>query len=217
MAIAFFDLDKTLLPWNSATVWVRSEMAAGKISWRQALRGYYWILRYQLGFTEVESVYREALRVYAGDPEEEVAGRTVEFYRSFIQGHYRPGAREALERHRAAGDQLVLLTSSSPYLSALVAEELALDGFISSVYEVDDTGVITGQPAALCVGNGKRTLAEAYATERGIALGECTFYTDSASDLPALEAVGTPVAVNPDPKLRRAARSRGWQIADWGA
>lgn len=217
MGIAFFDLDRTLLPWNSATAWVKFELGNGKISAWQALRGYYWIVRYNLGLAEIDQVYREAIRVYAGDPESEVLERTKQFYKNVIRGLYRPGAREAILEHKQAGERCVLLTTSSNYLSELVCKELGLDDYISNRYEIDEEGRFTGDPVEpLCVGEGKRVLAQDYAEEHGFPLSECAFYTDSVSDLPALEAFGHPVAVNPDPRLRREASHRGWPITDWG-
>ena len=64
---------------------------------------------------------------------------------------------------------------------------------------------------------GKVLLARRHAESLGVSLAEASFYTDSLSDLPMLEAVGRPVAVHPDPRLRRVARQRGWEIADWDA
>lgn len=215
--IAFFDLDKTLLPWNSAPRWVRFELANGKISWRQALRGWYWIGRYHLGFAEIDTIYREAIRVYAGDPETEIIERTRVFYRDQIRGLYRPGARETVRRHKDQGDRVVLLTTSSNYMSEHVCKELGLDDYLCNFYEVNDDGRFTGEAVEpLCVGEGKRVYAERYASKHGVTLADCAFYTDSMSDFPALEAVGEPVAVNPDPKLKRIARERGWRIEDWG-
>ena len=216
--IAFFDLDKTLLPWNSAPRWVRYELSNGKITWKQAFRGWYWIGRYHFGFAEIETIYREAIRIYAGDPESEIVERTRVFYREQIRGLYRPGARETVLRHKDRGHKVVLLTTSSNYMSEHVVAELGLDAYLCNHYEVDDSGRFTGNAATdpLCVGDGKRIHAKRYADEHGASLDECAFYTDSMSDFPALEAVGEPVAVNPDPKLKRIARRRGWQIVDWG-
>ena len=211
------DLDKTLLAHNSATTWVVSEFKAGRMSTLQALRGYYWIVRYQLGTVDLATVYRDAVRMYAGALEEEVLARTVDFYRAKVRGMYRPGARDALEWHRERGDLVVLLTSSSNYLSEMVSEELGLDGVICNRFEVDGQGRFTGRALEpLCVGDGKRVLAEKFAGQHHISMSKCTFYTDSVSDLPAMLALGHPVAVNPDPRLRREALARGWDVVDWG-
>ncbi|MEO1336693.1 MAG: haloacid dehalogenase-like hydrolase, partial [Myxococcota bacterium] len=68
----------------------------------------------------------------------------------------------------------------------------------------------------MCFGRGKLELGRAYLESHDERLNDATFYTDSMSDLPMMEAVGHPVAVNPDPRLRRTAKDRGWPIVDWG-
>lgn len=119
--------------------------------------------------------------------------------------------------HRERGDRLVLLTSSSPYLSRHVQAELDLDDFICTRFEVIN-GVHTGKPERpMAFGPGKVTLARAMADREGVDLADCHFYSDSMSDLPMLEAVGHPVVVHPDHKLNRLAKRRGWLVQDWGA
>jgi HAD superfamily hydrolase (TIGR01490 family) len=217
MSVAFFDLDKTLLGVNSGTLWIRRELALGHITRMQALRASLFIARYHLGFASMEDAVLKAISFLAGTPAQPLQERTATFYEEQIRPLYRPGALRALEEHRAAGDRLVLLTSSSGYLSELVARELRLDAILCNRFEVDGQGLHTGRPlGAVCFGAGKRTHAEGYAREAGVSLSACTFYTDSYSDLPVLEVVGRPVAVHPDHRLRREAVRRGWPVVDWG-
>ena len=219
VAVAFFDLDKTLLAENSGALWLRHELAAGHITRLQALRAGYWLARYHLGFVSMEDALLRAIGQLAGTRAEPIVRRTEAFYAQQLRSLYRPGALEALERHRSARDRLVLLTSSSGYLSELVARELGLDAVLCNRFEVDEEGLHTGRPlGALCFGAGKLAHAEQYLRELGgdVRLADCTFYTDSYSDLPVMAAVGRPVAVNPDPRLRREALRRGWPVVDWG-
>lgn len=218
MSIAFFDLDLTILSTNSGTLWVKKELREGHISRWQALRAAGWILRYQLGFGRLEQALEVAIASLKGKDEATMRQRTHGFWQEEVAHLIRPGAREALERHRAAGDEAVLLTSSSNYLSEKAAEVLELDAYLCNRFEVDDGGLFTGRPQGpLCYGDGKLHHARAYADARGVPLARCAFYTDSSSDLPVMAAVGRPVAVNPDPRLRREAARRGWEIVDWGA
>ncbi len=217
MAIAFFDLDKTLLPYNSAGRWVRAEVAGGHMSRWQAARAAWWIVRYQLGLADIDRAIRDSIASLRGTPEAAIAERTAAFYRAHVAGRYRPGARQALGAHRAAGDRLVLLTSSSAYLSAAVVAELGLDEVACTRFAVGDDGRFTGAAIEpLCFGAGKVHHARAIAERAGVALTACAYYADSLADLPMLEAVGQPVAVNPDARLRRVARRRGWPVVDWG-
>ena len=81
-----------------------------------------------------------------------------------------------------------------------------------------EDGIFTGEPIEpICYGVGKVAHAEGIALKLNVKLAECAFYTDSMSNLPMLEAVGRPVVVSPDPRLRRVARKRGWPVQDWGA
>lgn len=216
MSVAFFDLDKTLLGVNSGTLWVRRELALGHITRLQALRASVWIARYHLGFVSMQDALVQAIAHLKGTSAQVFQERTAAFYEEQVRVCYRPGALYALRAHREAGDRLVLLTSSSSYLSELVARELRLDAILCNRFEVDERGLHTGRPlGAVCFGQGKRTHAESYAREAGVALSECAFYTDSYSDLPVLEVVGRPVAVHPDYRLRREALRRGWPVVSW--
>lgn len=217
MSVAFFDLDKTLLAVNSATLWVRREVALGHISRMQAIRASLWIARYHLGFVSMQDAVVAAVAQLAGTSAQAIQDRTTAFYEAQVRPLYRPGALRAVEEHRGAGDRLVLLTSSSGYLSELVLRDLRLDAILCNRFEVDAQGLHTGRSLGdVCFGSGKLTHAERYAREVGVALSQCSFYTDSYSDLPVMEVVGKPVAVHPDYRLRREAVRRGWPVLDWG-
>lgn len=217
MAIAFFDLDRTLISANSGTLWVRRELAHGHIGRWQALRAMLWIAGYQLGLATMEDALRRAIAMLEGLPERDLRERTSAFYAEQVRALYRPGARRAIARHRGEGDHLVLCTASSLYLSEWVARELGFDEMLCNRFEVDARGLHTGRSVGdVCFGAGKLRLAKAYADRHQVPLAECVFYTDSYSDLPMLEAVGRPVAVNPDRRLLRRARREGWPVVDWG-
>jgi len=216
-AIAFFDFDETLIVGNSGRLWIRRELRAGHISRTQFARAAVWMLRYKLGWASMDDALRTAIGSLRGQSEHELRARTRAFYDTEVRMLYRTGARPALERHRARGDAIVLLTASSLYLSELVAAELGFDDVLCNRFEVDDSGAHTGRPVGnLCFGAGKLGYAEAYARDRDVSLGDCWFYTDSYSDLPVLERIGHPVVVNPDPRLRREAERRAWPVEWWG-
>lgn len=218
MGVAFFDLDKTLLSKNSGSLWLRHEVRQGRVSAWQAARAAAWLVRYSLGFVNLEPGLRIAIEYLSGVQEDELRRRVHAWYDREVRALYRPGGHAALERHRAQGHRLVLLTSASNYVSERVLDELGLDDFLCNRFEVDEDGRYTGRSRGeLCYGAGKLTYAERYATEAGLTLADCTFYTDSMADLPVLEAVGYPVCVNPDPRLKRLAMARGWPVEDWGA
>lgn len=214
-AIAFFDLDRTLIAINSASAWMRHERRAGRLGTRDSLRAAGWLALYHLGHARMDDVVRSAVATLAGRSAAEFEARVRAFWASEVAGTVRPGAAAVLHRHRSAGDRCVLLTAASLQLGRAAAEHLHLDDVLANEFEVAD-GVFTGRAAEpLCFGAGKVHHATRYAARHGVALADCTFYTDSYSDLRALEVVGTPVCVAPDPRLRRAARARGWRIESW--
>lgn len=214
--IAFFDLDKTLISVNSATLWVKREIRTGHLPKQAAFRAAGWTFLYELGFARIESALETAVKTLDGQKETDLAERVAAFFEEEARRLIRPGAPRAVERHAKAGDVVSLLTSSSCYLGKHFAETLGAQHVLSNRFVVDDEGRFTGEPVRpWCYGPGKVHYAKALAEELGIDLKDCTFYTDSYADLPVLEAVGHPVCVHPDPRLRRAAVGRGWPIEVW--
>lgn len=215
--VAFFDIDRTLISINSATLWVKHEWRGGRLSTWNALYGGWKVLEYNLGIDRgMDEVYRQAVRLVAGQEESELGARSRTWFRTQVAPFVRPGALDAIERHREAGHRLVIATSSSPYAAAAAAELWGFEHAISTVFEVRD-GVLTGDIEAFAYGDHKADRVAEWAEAEGVDLEECTFYTDSVTDLKLLEAVGTPVAVNPDKPLARIATERGWSVVDWGA
>ena len=217
MRIAFFDLDLTILSVNSGSLWVRREVALGYLSKRKALRAMAWLVRYHFGFASAEAMVAEAVAHVVGTSSADLKGRTERFFDQEVRHTYRPGALLAIEQHRREGRKLVMLTSSSHFLAELVAAELRFDAVLCNRLEVDAAGMHTGKVVGgVCFGPGKLPHAQAEAARLGVALRDSTFYTDSYSDLSVLDAVAEPVAVNPDPRLRRHALKLGWRVVDWG-
>ncbi|HTT70797.1 MAG TPA: HAD-IB family hydrolase [Anaeromyxobacteraceae bacterium] len=212
---AFFDLDGTLLTVNSARLWLLRERRLGRLRLGQVVHATFMLAQYRLGLLDMESALRASLVTLRGQSEEYLRRETRAFWREAVRPFVAPGALAVLARHRAAGDRLVLLTSSSRYAAEIAGEEFGLDHLLFQHYELRD-GRFTGAPLSpICYGPGKVAVAEAFARETGVELGASSFYSDSSTDLPMLERVGHPYAVHPDPRLRRVARSRGWPILDW--
>ena len=120
-------------------------------------------------------------------------------------------ALELMEEHRRAGHRVYLVSASPEEIVLPLAELLGVDGAISSRAEVDDDGRYTGRMAFYAYGADKAEAMRELAARTGIDLAASTAYSDSATDLPMLEAVGHPVAVNADRPLARVARERGWE------
>ena len=121
-------------------------------------------------------------------------------------------ALELMELHRAAGHRVYLVSASPEEIVLPLADLLGVDGAICSRGEVDEQGCYTGRMAFYAYGESKATAMRELAARTGLDLSSSSAYSDSATDLPMLEAVGRPVAVNPDRALAKMARERGWEV-----
>lgn len=216
MAIALFDLDRTLIDVNSGSLWLRHEMRHGRVGWRDAAWATWWFTRYHLGLGGgLEDAFVQAVLNYRGMPDADLSAETNSFFEDEVEPRLRPGAAKALAYHRDRGDQIALASSTTQYLAqkAMAAWDMQLAA--CTTLEVVD-GHLTGHITALALGRHKTLRTLDWAQAHDIDLSEATFYTDSFTDLDLLEKVGEPVAVNPDRRLRRAALARGWRVEDWG-
>jgi HAD superfamily hydrolase (TIGR01490 family) len=215
---AFFDLDRTLIDANSGLLWARHEREQGNITTWQLARATLWSGLYLLSLVRLDDAYDAALSYYRGVSSSELEARTRAWFLEAVAGRLRPGAAAALAGHREAGHALVLLTNASCYEAAVAAETWKLDAWLANSFHTDASGCLTGTyEKPLCYGDGKVLRAGRWAVDHGVSLDASYFYTDSLSDLALLERVRNPRVVNPDPRLRRLARSRGYPILDWGS
>jgi HAD superfamily hydrolase (TIGR01490 family) len=121
-----------------------------------------------------------------------------------------------VERHRARGERVYIVSATLQEIVQHIADDLGFDGAIGSTCEIVN-GVYTGRTLRAAHGVGKADALRALAAAEGFDLAESTAYSDSYSDVPFLEAVGHPVAANPDRKLRRIAGERGWPVVDFAS
>jgi HAD superfamily hydrolase (TIGR01490 family) len=212
---AFFDLDKTLMQGSSAFQFGRAAYRAGLLGRRQLLADAVANIRFRLhGATDADSLaLRE--RIAAS-----LAGtRVVDLERlgADVLAHILPRVYPQMlalaHEHQDHGRQVYIVTAASQELADILARVMAFDGAVGSgISEVVD-GVYTGRPTGVFVyRSGKALAIEQLAQREGIDLAASYAYSDSESDLPMLEAVGHPVAVNPDVALARTARERGWDV-----
>jgi HAD superfamily hydrolase (TIGR01490 family) len=213
---AFFDMDNTLLRIETGMSWVRFLRGRGELSSRTFAKAMYWSTLYKLAVLDMDAVFTKLIADLAGDSEADMIAKCEIWYRDHVSREVAPGALVALEHHRQANHVVVLATGSTQYAAGPVARGVGIDHVLSSKLQVDAaSGTFTGRPAALCFGHHKVALAETWAAEHGIELAQSYFYSDSYNDLPMLERVGRAVAINPDARLRRHARKRGWPVIEW--
>jgi HAD superfamily hydrolase (TIGR01490 family) len=213
---AFFDLDRTLIDVNSGLMWAQHERKQGNLSMLQLARATFWTAMYHLSLIDMEKAFNSAVSYYRGHPEADLEQRTREWFHAEVAPRYRDRARETVAEHRQKDHQLVILTNSSCFEASVAADAWGFDHWLANHFPTDDDGLLLGTFATpLCYGEGKVTHAKKLAREHGFDLSKSYFYTDSLSDLPMLEAVGEPKIVDPDPRLRREAQRRRWEILDW--
>ena len=220
--VAFFDLDHTVIDTNSSWHWVQHEMHAGRVGASMIFTAIYWFARYAAGFgSGAERAGAEAAELYAGTLATDLEAEVTAFFERHMRHRQRPGCEAAIEKHTADGTRCLICTTSWQHPARAAARlfglETGRDDVLSSVMEVDETtGRLTGKIETVAYGDGKYEVAKRWCDRNGVDLKDCTFYTDSMSDVLLMERVGAPVAVNPDARLRQVAKERGWPIEDWG-
>jgi HAD superfamily hydrolase (TIGR01490 family) len=215
MTLAFFDMDETLLHVNSANLWVKHLWETGEISRLELAKTFGWLIGYKLALVDVTRLAQDAVRRLEGESERQMKQRVLRWYEERVRGHIIDEMVEKVSEHKAQGHRTVLLTASSPYVAEPCAQDVGIDDFRSTRFEVAD-GRFTGRlDGPMCYGAGKVTIAEAYAAERGLGFEGSWFYSDSYTDLPMLNRVENPVATNPDPRLLRHAKKTGMPVLNF--
>jgi HAD superfamily hydrolase (TIGR01490 family) len=211
---AFFDLDRTLISGSSAFVFAAAARRAGLLGTKQLARDGLSALLFKVrGASDDTSaaVRDRILGGVTGLRQDDLVALNAEVLPRLLD-KIRPEARRLLDLHRHAGRATYIVSASPVEIVEPLATALGMTAGIGTCSVVVD-GVYTGQLAGpFCYGAGKVEAIEQVARWDGLDLGQCYAYSDSASDLPMLEAVGHPVVVNPDGTLERHARRRGWPI-----
>jgi len=213
VALALFDLDNTLLAGDSDYLWgcflAREGLVDGEAYERENLRFY---RDYQAGRLDIHEFLRFALRPLADHDPELLETVRARFVAEIIAPIVAPGARALLDRHRAAGDRVAIVTATNRFVTGPIAALLGVDDLLATEPQRVD-GRYTGEPDGVpCFREGKVTRLHAWLAAEGLDLAGSWFYSDSLNDLPLLEAVDHPVAVDPDPTLAATAAERGWPV-----
>jgi HAD superfamily hydrolase (TIGR01490 family) len=212
---AFFDLDRTLMEGSSAFQFGRAAYRAGLLSRRQLASDAWANVRFRLrGATDADTA---ALRDRISASLEGVRVRDLERLGvdvlAGILPRIYPQMLAVAHEHQDSGRRVYIVTAASQELAELLAYVLRFDGGLGSLYSEVVDGVHTGRPLGLFMyRSGKAQAIQELAEREGIDLAASYAYSDSESDMPMLQAVGHPVAVNPDATLARAARENGWDV-----
>jgi HAD superfamily hydrolase (TIGR01490 family) len=207
---AFFDLDRTLLRRSSALALAGSFRERGLISRRQLAKAAGWQLLFVLRGASHEAVRRAAedgLVVLRGFTPDEMRDLVAEAMEPVLRPLVYAEPLHLVDEHRSRGEPVYIVSATLQEIVQAIADDLGFDGALGTVCEVRD-GAYTGHALRPMHAENKAAAVR----ELGFDLDECTAYSDSHTDLPLLEAVGMPVAVNPDRRLRAVAAQRGWPV-----
>jgi HAD superfamily hydrolase (TIGR01490 family) len=211
---AFFDLDKTIIAKSSTLAFSREFQAGGLISRRAMLRSVYAQFVYLIGGADHDQM--EKMRAFmsqlcAGWDVETVNQIVADALHNIVEPLVYEEAVELIEEHHAAGRDVIIVSTSGSEVVEPIGLMLGADKVIATRMEVLD-GQYTGNITFYAYADNKATAIRDLARERGYDLAGSYAYSDSATDVPMLEAVGHPHAVNPDRDLRRVAREREWPV-----
>jgi HAD superfamily hydrolase (TIGR01490 family) len=212
--LVLFDLDNTLLAGDSDFEWAQFLIEQGVVD-REVYEAHNlsFLRNYQAGTLDIHAFLNFQLKPLSRHPRSQLSDWHREFMELKIRPLIRDKARSLVERHR--GDLRVVITATNSFVTAPIAREFGIAELIATEPEERNgefTGRVNGTP---CFREGKVTRLEAWLAGRGRALtdySESWFYSDSHNDLPLLDRVSHPVAVDPDETLRAHAGRRGWPI-----
>lgn len=216
MDLALFDLDHTLLPIDSDYEWSRFLVRIGALDGasyeRENDRFYH---QYQAGTLDIAEFLRFQLAPLAAHPRATLDAWHRQFMREVVEPQILAPARELVERHRARGDLVAIVTATNAFVTAPIARAFGIDHLVATgVEEID--GAFTGRPHGTpSFREGKIVRTDEWLASLGRSLPEFRrswFYSDSRNDIPLLDRVTDPVATNPDAVLHETAVARGWPV-----
>ena len=216
--IAFFDVDGTLLSTTivHAYVWMRTSSLSHihKFFWFIGFlpKVVYYLILDRISRPQFNRVF---YRNYRGMDATAVKGLATDMFGSYLRQKIFPEAISQIEEHKERGDQVVLITGSLDFIVQPIAAYFGADSVIAPELKEQDgyfIGELTTEPL---IGEQKTIAMKKFAEQAEIPLDICYAYSDSKSDLPMLDCVGNPIAVNPSKGLRQHALKIGWEIHEW--
>jgi HAD superfamily hydrolase (TIGR01490 family) len=214
--LCLFDLDNTLLTGYSDYEWGQFLVDRGVLAREEyEAQNAAFFEQYKAGTLDIHEYLGFALRPLAAHTPEDLARWHAEFMRSRVLPMITASARALVRRHLAAGDLCAVVTATNSFVTAPIAREFGVPHLIATEPEARAgrfTGRVAGTP---CFREGKIERVEAWLAGMGKRLEDCAeshFYSDSHNDLPLLQRVRRPVAVDPDPQLAAEAARRGWPV-----
>ncbi|OAM26682.1 phosphoserine phosphatase [Eikenella longinqua] len=219
MNLAIFDLDHTLINCDSGTEWSNFLQEEGIYDEADMQRHRQFDQDYRDGCLDLDAYLAFILRALAERSRAELDAMHRVFMQRHILPHISPMARQLVAGHRDAGDSLLLISATNEFIITPIAREFGIGEVIGIRLETDAKGNYTGHYLGTpSFQAGKVTRLQQWLAERGQTQADYEkiyFYSDSRNDLPLLEQVNQPVAVNPDPVLLAAAQQHGWPVLNF--
>lgn len=213
MTLAIFDLDNTLIAGDSDHLWGEFMIRRGQVDsadFKRRNDGFY--ADYCRGELDILAYLEFALSPMAGRPLVEIRRWQQEFVDEWIDPLMLPAAAQLLDRHRNLGHRLLIITATNELVTGPIADALGVDTLLACGVEVVD-GIVTGRGRGTpTYREGKVTRLREWLADETESIDGAWFYSDSHNDLPLLEQVDNPVAVDPDEQLAAVAKSRGWPV-----
>ena len=213
MALAIFDLDNTLIGGDSDHAWGEFLVEQGIVdgaAYKRANDKFYQ--DYLAGSLDIHEYLAFALQPLADHPPEQLNAWRIGFFEQKIAPLILPKAKALVEQHRDRGDILLIITATNQFVTEPIADAFGIDHLIATVPEQQNdryTGRVAGVPSFK---DGKITRLEQWLADHPYSLDGATFYSDSHNDIPLLERVDYPVAVDPDETLRTVSEQNHWPI-----
>jgi HAD superfamily hydrolase (TIGR01490 family) len=213
MTLAIFDLDNTLIAGDSDHAWGQFLVTQGLVdgeNFRMANDRFYE--EYKTGTLNIEEYLQFSLKPLTQHSLAELTKLHTKFMQTCIEPMMLPKAKQLLEQHRAQGDFLLIITATNGFVTRPIADYLGVDDILTTDPEIINevyTGKYIGTPTFQ---QGKVIRLNEWLQEKQKSLDQAYFYSDSINDLPLLEKVPNPIAVDPDEKLKKIAMERSWTI-----
>lgn len=209
---AFFDVDHTLLKKSCGELFARYLYKQGTLPFSQVLRIMWWTIEHRANRLDVDTFLERSMQWLAGKEEAWLRDICEASIATLAEPYFYTQGIERMLAHKHAGEAVYLLSAASRQIIEPIVTLFDLDGCLATELDVDKDGLLTGKLIPpFCYGEGKLSRLKTFCKPRGIQLKDCAYYGDSYSDAFVLREVGRPVAANPDRRLRREAKERGWE------
>lgn len=210
---AFFDLDKTLWPCVGEKAFAHHQLVRGGISLKQFLKIISLQIQYDLHLIDgTETLKRKILlELFSGEFVAPCLKMYEQLFHDALSRMFFPDMLDQIDRHRQAGDRIVIVSATIDFIASPAAAFLKADDCYATVLETHQ-GLFSGNVlGAIPFGSAKAKIVRDYVERNGLEPRECYAYGDHWQDRHMLEAVGNPVVINPDSRLKRHAREKNWE------